>query len=287
MKFTKMQGAGNDYVYVNGFTESVEDKSAAAIKVSDRHFGVGSDGLIFINPSNVADVEMEMYNSDGSRSEMCGNGVRCVAKFAYDNSLVNDLELSVETLAGIKKIKLRKDDASGEVVAATVDMGAPILEPEKVPAKAECFAEYEGGAILNKKLIVDGCEYGVTCVSMGNPHAIVFIDCDVKDFPLEEMGPLFENHEAFPRRTNTEFIHVLDEKTIQMRVWERGAGETLACGTGACASVVACVLNGLTGNDVTVHLLGGDLQISWDGNEEHSVIMEGPATTVYKGEMEI
>jgi len=287
MKFTKMHGIGNDYVYVNGFEEKVEDKSAAAIKVSDRHFGIGSDGLIFINPSDKAPIEMEMYNSDGSRAEMCGNGVRCVAKYAYDNGLVKDTVFDVDTLAGIKKIELTIDEKTGKAALAKVNMGAPVLEPEKVPAKAELFAGYDSGAIVNLPLIVAGKEYKVTCVSMGNPHAIVFIDCDVKDFPLEEIGPLFEKHEAFPRYTNTEFIHVLDENTLQMRVWERGAGETLACGTGACASMVAAYLNGLTGKVVTVKLLGGDLHIEWDGDETHPVYMTGSATTVYTGEIEL
>lgn len=289
MKFTKMHGLGNDYVYVNGFTETVSDKSKAAIIVSDRHFGIGSDGIIFINPSKVADFEMEMYNADGSRAEMCGNGIRCVAKFVYDNGLTDKRRVDIETLGGIKTIDLQVDEATNKVISAKVNMGAPILEAIKVPVDVRELAENTGdesAEIINKAIVVDGKEYKITAVSMGNPHAIVFIDSDVKDFPLEKIGPMFENHKAFPKRTNTEFVRVIDRNTVEMRVWERGSGETLACGTGACATAVACILNGLTDNNVTVKLLGGDLNISWE-KEDGPVIMQGTATTVYTGEIDI
>lgn len=297
MKFTKMQGCGNDYVYVNGFTEKVADKSRAAVLVSDRHFGIGSDGLIFINPSENADVEMEMYNSDGSRSEMCGNGIRCVAKFAYDNGLVNSASLAVDTLAGIKYIKLKLDE-SGQAVGATVDMAPPILEPARIPCDVTKFEDYqerkscakenaEEAYVLKRPLKVEGETYLVSSVSMGNPHSIVYIDTPVKEFPLEKLGPVFEVHEAFPKHVNAEFVRVLDRKTIEMRVWERGAGETFACGTGACAVVVASILNGYVDNEVTVKLLGGDLHISWSGKPKDSVFMEGPAVTVFTGEIDI
>lgn len=284
MKFTKMQGCGNDYVYVNGFTEQVEDKKAAAVKVSDRHFGIGSDGLIFINPSEKADCEMEMYNSDGSRAEMCGNGVRCVAKFAYDNGIVKKDVLDVETLAGIKHIEL-KFDGTGEVCGAKVDMECPILTPEAIPCDVSEFQGTVDKYVMSVPLEVEGQTYKVSAVSMGNPHAVIFIDTDVKEFPLEKIGPVFEVHPAFPKHVNTEFVRILDRNTVEMRVWERGAGETFACGTGACAVVVAAILNGFTDHEVTVKLLGGDLKISWGGNETDSVFMEGPATTVFKGEI--
>lgn len=275
MKFTKMQGLGNDYVYVNCFREKIEDPSALAVKISDRHFGVGSDGLIMINPSDKADFEMEMYNADGSRGEMCGNGIRCVAKYVYDYGLTDKTRISVETLGGIKYLDLTVKD--GKVTMVKVDMGKPELEPVKVPVKAD------GACVVDEPVLVDGDEYRMTCVSMGNPHAVVFVDCDVKDFPLETIGPKFEKHERFPNRVNTEFVRVINRHTAQMRVWERGSGETLACGTGACAVAVACVLNGLTDNEVTVKLLGGDLKIEWD-REKDTVYMTGPAETVFDGE---
>ena len=275
MKFTKMQGLGNDYVYVNCFKEKIADPSALAEKISDRHFGVGSDGLIMINPSDKADFEMEMYNADGSRGEMCGNGIRCVAKYVYDYGLTDKTHISVETLGGIKYLDLTVED--GKVKRVKVDMGKPELEPAKVPVKAE------GDRAVDVPILVDGEEYRMTCVSMGNPHAVVFVDCDVKEFPLETVGPKFENHERFPNRVNTEFVRVLDRRTAEMRVWERGSGETLACGTGACAVAVACALNGLTEDEVTVKLLGGDLQIRWD-REKDTVYMTGPAEVVFDGE---
>lgn len=275
MKFTKMQGIGNDYVYVNCLQETIENPSELAKKISDRHYGVGSDGLIMINPSDKADFEMEMYNADGSRGEMCGNGIRCVAKYVYDYGLTDKTSISVETLAGIKYLDLTVED--GKVVLVKVDMGKPMLRPEEVPVVSE------KEEVIDEPITVDGQEYRMTCVSMGNPHAVVFIDQDVKEFPLETVGVKFENHERFPKRVNTEFVNVLDRYTAQMRVWERGSGETLACGTGACAVAVACALNGLTEDEVTVKLLGGDLQIKWD-REKNTVYMTGPAEVVFDGE---
>lgn len=275
MKFTKMQGLGNDYVYVNCFREKIADPSRLAVKISDRHFGVGSDGLILINPSDKADFEMEMYNADGSRGEMCGNGIRCVAKYVYDYGLTDQTSISVETLGGIKYLDLTVKD--GKAVLVKVDMGKPELSPEKIPVVSA------GEKVVDEPIDVDGQNYRMTCVSMGNPHAVVYVDCDVRDLPLEEIGPKFENHERFPNRVNTEFVRVLDRRTVEMRVWERGSGETLACGTGACAVAVSCVLNGLTEDEVTVKLLGGDLQIKWD-REKDTVFMTGPAEVVFDGE---
>ncbi len=275
MKFTKMQGLGNDYVYVNCLKEKIADPPELARKISDRHFGVGSDGLIMINPSDKADFEMEMYNADGSRAEMCGNGIRCVAKYVYDYGLTDKTYISVETLAGIKYLDLTVED--GKVSLVKVDMGQPILEPEKIPVASK------GSRVVDEPLLVDGKEYRMTCVSMGNPHAVIFVDEDVKNLPLEKMGPSFENHTCFPKRVNTEFVRVIDRHTAEMRVWERGSGETLACGTGTCAVAVACVLNGLTEDAITVHLLGGDLYIEWD-REKNTVYMTGPAEAVFDGE---
>ncbi len=275
MRFTKMQGLGNDYVYVNCFQEKIENPPELARKISDRHFGVGSDGLIMINPSDKADFEMEMYNADGSRGEMCGNGIRCVAKYVYDYGLTDKTSISVETLGGVKYLDLTVKD--GKVKLVKVDMGKPELEPSKVPVIAE------GDRAVDAPIDVDGEEYRMTCISMGNPHAVVFVDCDVRELPLEEIGPKFENHERFPNRVNTEFVRVLDRHTAEMRVWERGSGETLACGTGACAVAVACALNGYTEDEVTVRLLGGDLHIKWD-QEKDTVYMTGPAEVVFDGE---
>lgn len=278
MKFTKMHGIGNDYVYVNCLKETVEDPVKTAQFVSDRHFGIGSDGLILIKPSEVADFQMDMYNADGSRSEMCGNGVRCVAKYVYDYGLTDKTEVDIETGAGIKHIVLTIKE--GKVEKARVDMGEPILKPELVPVIGE------GDSLVNAPIMVDGTEYRMTCVSMGNPHAVVFMEEDVKTLDIEAIGPKFENHERFPKRTNTEFMRVLDRNTMDMRVWERGSGETFACGTGTCAAVVAAVLNGYTERNVLVHLLGGDLEILWDEKDNH-VYMTGSATTVFDGEIEI
>lgn len=275
MRFTKMQGLGNDYVYVNCFKEKIDNPPELAQRISDRHFGVGSDGLIMINPSDKADFEMEMYNADGSRGEMCGNGIRCVAKYVYDYGLTDKTSISVETLGGIKYLDLTVQD--GKVKLVKVNMGRPELAPSKVPVAAE------GDRAVDEPITVDGKEYRMTCVSMGNPHAVIFTDRDIRELPLEEIGPKFENHERFPKRVNTEFVRVLDRRTAEMRVWERGSGETLACGTGACAVAVACVLNGLTEDEVTVRLLGGDLQIKWD-RENDIVYMTGPAEVVFDGE---
>ena len=273
MEFTKMQGLGNDYVYVNCFKEKIENPSEVAVKVSDRHFGIGSDGLILIKPSEVADFEMEMYNADGSRGEMCGNGIRCVAKYVYDYGLTDKTSISVETLGGIKYLDLTVEH--GKVTLVKVDMGTPILKPELIPIVAK------GETVIDEPIMVGGKEYHMTGVSMGNPHDVVFMD-DIKNLEIEKIGPLFENHERFPNRINTEFVNVLDRHTAQMRVWERGSGETLACGTGACAVAVACILNGLTENTVTVKLLGGDLQIEWD-REKNTVYMTGPAEVSFDG----
>lgn len=278
MKFTKMHGIGNDYVYVNCFEETVENPRDVAKFVSDRHFGIGSDGLILIKPSKVADCYMDMYNADGSNSAMCGNGIRCVAKYIYDYGITDKTEVDVETAAGIKHIVLTIKD--GKVEKARVDMGEPILKPELVPVVGE------GEMLVNEPILVDGEEYRMTCVSMGNPHAVVFLEEDVKTLEIEKIGPKFENHERFPERVNTEFMYVIDRNTMNLRVWERGSGETWACGTGTCASVVAAVLNGHTERNVLVHLLGGDLEILWDEKDNH-VYMTGPATTVFDGEIQL
>lgn len=283
MKFTKMHGCGNDYVYVNCFTETVEDPGAVAKLVSDRHFGIGSDGLILIKPSEVADFEMAMYNADGSRGEMCGNGIRCVAKYVYDFGLTDKTSISVETLAGIKYLDLTVEN--GKVEKVRVNMGAPILTPAEIPVDPSLFPA-AGEQIVSQPLKVAGKEYKATCVSMGNPHDVIFMEEDVRDLDLEKIGPDFEHHQAFPKRTNTEFVNVIDETHLRMRVWERGSGETLACGTGTCATVVAAVLNGLTKDAVDVELLGGSLHIEWD-REANLVYMTGPATVVYNGEIDI
>lgn len=276
MKFTKMHGIGNDYVYVNGMEETITDKPEMARFVSDRHTGVGGDGLILINNSDAADFEMEMYNSDGSRAEMCGNGIRCVGKYVYDHGLTEKKELAIETLGGIKYLKLTVEN--GKVREVRVDMGEPILKPEEIPVLAE------KEPVLMEELEVDGRIWRMNCVSMGNPHAVFFVEEDVMTLPLEEMGPKFENHPRFPRRVNAEFAKVLDRNKIAMRVWERGAGETMACGTGACAVAVAAVLNGLADEEVTIRLRGGDLRIDWD-REKNRVFMTGSATTVFEGEL--
>ena len=279
LKFTKMQGIGNDYVYINAFEQEVRDPSALAVRLSDRRFGIGGDGVILICPSDIADAKMRMFNSDGSEGKMCGNGVRCVAKYLYDYAMIpeDQTSVSIETLSGVKTIELTVED--GEAVAARVDMGAPILVPADIPMIAE------GDTAVGVPLEVGGAEYSVTAVSMGNPHCVVFVD-DTDSLELEKIGPLFENHPAFPERVNTEFIVAEDEHTLRMRVWERGSGETLACGTGACAAVVAACLNGYCrmGEDVTVRLRGGDLVIRYT---DDTVIMTGPAVTVFDGEVEI
>ena len=277
MKFTKMHGIGNDYVYVNCFEETVKDPNKTSRFVSDRHFGIGSDGLILIKPSDVADFEMDMYNSDGSQGAMCGNGIRCVAKYVYDYGLTDKTQISINTKSGIKYLDLTVED--GKVALVKVNMGAPDTIAKNIPIVSD------KEQVIDEPILVDGKEYRMTDVSMGNPHAVVYID-DVKGLNIEKIGPKFENHKVFPDRVNTEFCKVLDDHTVEMRVWERGAGETLACGTGACAVAVASILNGYTKEEVTIKLLGGDLKIFWD-RKENLVYMTGPATVVFDGEIEI
>ena len=276
MKFTKMHGCGNDYVYVNGFTEKVADKPKAVVALSDRHFGIGSDGVIFINPSQQADFEMEMYNADGTRAEMCGNGIRCVGKYVYDHGMTDKTSITVESFGKVKYLDLTVEN--GKVVKVKVNMGKPELTAKDVPV----VSVHE--QVIDEEIIVKGKSYRMTCVSMGNPHAVVFMD-DVEHLAIEEIGPYFENHERFPNRTNTEFVQVIDDSHVKMRVWERGTGETLACGTGCCATAVACVLNHLTGAHVTVQVLGGEIEIYWD-QKENLVYMTGPAVTVFEVETE-
>ncbi len=275
LKFTKMHGIGNDYVYINCFEEKVEDPAELSRLVSRQHFGVGSDGLILICPSDKADFMMKMYNADGSQAEMCGNGIRCVGKYVYDYGLTDKDEITVETLAGIKYLKLIIEE--GKVAQVRVNMGAPVLEAKKIPVISR------QSPVVDMPIEINGKYWSMTCVSMGNPHAVVFIN-DVKGLDIETVGPEFENHTAFPQRVNTEFVEVIDKNTVRMRVWERGSGETLACGTGACAVAVAGVLTGKTGDEITVHLVGGDLKIHWD-REENLVYMTGPATRVFDGEL--
>lgn len=277
MKFTKMHGCGNDYVYVNLFEEKVEDPAAVAITVSDRHFGIGSDGLITIGPSEIADFRMRIYNADGSEAEMCGNGIRCVAKYVYDHKLTDKTEIAVESGAGIKYLSLTVEE--DKVVLVRVDMGEPILEAAQIPVVSDM------NPVVGETIEVGGKEWKMTCVSMGNPHAVIFVD-DVEHFPLEEYGPLFENHEKFPKRTNTEFVQMISRNEASMRVWERGSAETWACGTGTCATVMACILNGFSEDTVLVHLRGGDLTIEYDRKSNH-VFMTGPATEVFSGEIEL
>lgn len=281
MKFTKMQGCGNDYVYVNGFTEKMDqDKKPEIVRfLSDRHFGIGGDGVIFINPSDKADFEMEMFNADGTRSEMCGNGIRCVAKFVYDYGMTTKLkDLPIISGGHVKYLDLTLGE-DGKVSMVKVNMGAPILAPGEIPVVAD------GDSAINIPIAVQDKEYHMTCVSMGNPHAIIFVE-DVMSMDLEKIGPDFENHKVFPRRTNTEFVQIIDRNHVKMRVWERGTGETLACGTGCCATAVACVLNGLTDTKVEVEVLGGKINIEWD-REANLVFMTGPATTVFEGEINL
>ncbi|MBD5395506.1 MAG: diaminopimelate epimerase [Lachnospiraceae bacterium] len=281
MKFTKMHGCGNDYIYVDGKQEQIlqEQKPEIVRRLSDRHFGIGGDGVIFINPSQEADFEMEMYNMDGSRAEMCGNGIRCVAKFVYDKGLTDKTSISIISCGQIKYLDLTVEE--GKVSTVKVNMGAPVLQAADIPVTSENDDE----EVISQDIEVLGKNYKMTCVSMGNPHAVVFME-DVAGLKIEEIGPFFENHTRFPNRTNTEFVRVIDKNTVEMRVWERGTGETLACGTGACATVVSCILNGLTNDTVTVKLLGGSLQIQWD-RQTGLVYMTGPATTVFEGEVEI
>ena len=278
MKFTKMHGCGNDYVYVDCTNEMIENPSEVSKYVSDRHFGIGSDGLILICSSETADFRMAMYNADGSEGAMCGNGIRCVAKYVYDKGLTDKKNISIETKSGIKELELTVED--GKVSLVKVNMGAPILKAKDIPV------DVDTEKCIDSDINVDGKDYKITCVSMGNPHAVTFIDEDVKTFPIEKIGPKFENHPMFPDRVNTEFVQVLNRHEVNMRVWERGSGETLACGTGTCETVVACVLNGLTDDEVTVHLLGGDLFIKYD-RENDTVWMTGPAVIAFEGTIEL
>ena len=279
LKFTKMHGLGNDYVYLDCTQSAPEQLPELAVRVSDRHTGIGSDGLILIRPSEKADCTMDMYNLDGSQGAMCGNGIRCVAKYAYDYGIVNKTSISVATKSGVKYLDLSIRD--GKVSMVKVNMGAPILQASLIPVVSE------DEQVIDAPIEVNGQTYRFTAVSMGNPHAIVYID-DVDGLEIEKIGPSFENHINFPDRVNTEFVKVIDRHTVQMRVWERGSGETLACGTGACAVAVASILNGLVDRDqpVTVKLLGGDLNIFWDENDDQ-VYMTGPATTVFDGEIDL
>lgn len=276
MKFTKMHGCGNDYIYVDITKEQLENPVKTAIAVSDRHFGIGGDGLITIGNSEVADFRMRIYNADGSEAEMCGNGIRCVAKYVYDHGMTDREEITVETGAGIKKLRLKITDK--KVSSVRVDMGEPVLKASEIPVLCEKEQAVDEPLLVNRK------EWRMTCVSMGNPHAVIFVP-DVKTLNLEQMGPDFEKHERFPKRINTEFVEIISRSEMNMRVWERGSGETLACGTGTCASVMAAIVNGYTEDSVLVHLLGGDLQIDYDRTSNH-IFMTGPAATVFEGEWE-
>ncbi len=273
MNFTKMHGLGNDYIYVNGFSEEVKNPEELAVEISDRHFGIGGDGLVLILPSKIADFRMRMFNADGSEAEMCGNAIRCVGKYVYDRHLTDKKVITVETLAGIKVLDLKVED--GVVKLVTVDMGEPILQPELIPVVAE------ENPVMQLDIEAKDRTFDFTCVSMGNPHAITYVEA-TEDFPVDYYGPEIEVHPLFPKKTNVEFVQVINRKEINMRVWERGSGETLACGTGACATLVACVLNERTDREAILHLLGGDLQIKWDSETNH-VFMTGPAETVFNG----
>ena len=275
IKFTKMHGLGNDYVYMDAIHQTIENESSLAQFVSNRHFGIGSDGLILICRSDVADFKMKMYNQDGSQAEMCGNGIRCVGKFVYDKGLTNKTKLNIETLAGIKVLELNVEN--GNVKTVKVDMGEPILNPEKIPVKAQ------EEPVKNLEIKALDKQFKFTCVSMGNPHAITIVE-NTEKFDVEKYGKVLEVDEVFPNKTNVEFIQILDKEHIKMRVWERGSGETLACGTGACATLVACNLNELTNNKATIELLGGNLEIEWNKENNH-VYMTGPAKTVFEGEL--
>ena len=280
MKFTKMHGCGNDYIYIDCFKETVTNESELAVKLSDRHFGIGGDGIILIKKGTAAAFEMVMYNPAGTRAEMCGNAITCVAQYVFDNGYTDKTSFSIESMGAVKYIDVTVEN--GEVVLARVDMGAPILKSADVPVNSD------NEKVISEKITVAGREFNMTCVSMGNPHAVMFIEEHPSDFDLDFYGAKFEcNTDIFPNRINAEFAKVIDRKNIEMRVFERGTGETLACGTGTCATVVAAILNGYADNDVTVHLIGGDLQIQWSGQEEDSVFMTGPAATVFTGEIHL
>ncbi len=283
LKFTKMHGCGNDYVYVNGFSQHIDadNKPELVRRLSDRHFGIGGDGVIFINPGKKAAFEMEMYNADGTRAQMCGNGIRCVAKYVYDYGLTDKTSITVESFGAVKYLDLTLG-TDGMVSTVRVNMGAPILTASEVPVLSD------NEQVVDEEITVNGQTYRMTCVSMGNPHAVVFVDDidDMEKFEIEKIGPYFENHERFPERINTEFVKVIDKNTVQMRVWERGTGETLACGTGCCATTAACVLNGRTDTKVNVKVLGGEILCEWD-REENLVYMTGAAATVFEGSVEV
>ncbi|MFO7898638.1 MAG: diaminopimelate epimerase [Planctomycetota bacterium] len=276
MRFTKMHGCGNDYILVDGFEEEVADPARTARTVSDRHLGIGGDGLVLILPARAADLRMRMFNPDGSEAEMCGNAIRCVAKYAYEHHLARRTELEIDTLAGVKHLDLTVED--GRVVRVRVNMGEPLLDRSQIPM------EGPRGRVLAEPLDVDGRMFQITCVSMGNPHTIVRIDQDPETYPVAEHGPAIETHPRFPARTNVEFVHVVSSGEIRSRTWERGAGETLACGTGASATAVACAMNGWTDRSVLVHLRGGDLQVEWAA--DNSVYLTGPAVEVFRGEID-
>lgn len=287
LEFTKMQGIGNDYVYIDCTKKELENPEKISQIVSDRHFGIGSDGLILILNSKIADFKMEIYNANGSQAEMCGNGIRCVAKFVYDKGLTDKTKIKIETLAGIKELELNVEN--GKVKTVKVDMGEPILEAEKIPVYIDEKMKTEGitptSVIKNLKLEAYNQNFTFTCVSMGNPHAITFID-NVEKFDVKKFGSVFEVAKAFPKKSNIEFVEIIDKENINMRVWERGSGETMACGTGSCASVVACILNNKTSNKVKVHLLGGELYIEWNKENNH-IYMTGPAEIVFEGKIDI
>lgn len=287
MKFTKMHGCGNDYIYVNGFSEHIDaDRKPELVRrLSDRHFGIGGDGVIFINPGQNAEFEMEMYNADGTRAQMCGNGIRCVAKYVYDYGLTDKTVITIESFGKVKYLELTLG-SDNRVSTVRVNMGAPILNAAEIPVLSN------KDQVVSEEIEVKGQRYKMTCVSMGNPHAVVFINdildeknLEIEDFDIEAVGPYFENHARFPERTNTEFVRVIDRNNVQMRVWERGTGETLACGTGCCATTVACVLNGLTDTKVHVKVPGGEILCEWD-RQENLVYMTGPAVTVFDGEID-
>lgn len=279
LKFTKMQGTGNDYVYVNGFEQTIDNPSDLSIKISDRHFSVGADGLIIVAPSDVADVRMIMYNADGSEGKMCGNGIRCVAKYAYDHEITQKKEMTIETASGIKNIKVTTDD-NNKVDYVVVNMGKAVLKPADIPMTAD------GNDFIDKEVMVNGEPYKVTAVSMGNPHMVIFTT-GIDDLNLEEIGPYFENQELFPEKVNTEFVEIIDNHTFKMRVYERGSGETMSCGTGTCAVTVAAVINGYAGygEELTIQIRGGELKDTY--YEDGTVVMKGAATTVFDGEIEI
>ncbi|WP_283673541.1 diaminopimelate epimerase [Butyricicoccus sp. Marseille-Q5471] len=279
LSFTKMHGCGNNYIYFNCFEQTIADPEALSIRLSEPHFGIGGDGIILINPSDRADAQMRIFNADGSEGKMCGNGIRCVGKYLYDNGMVDGrTTITVDTLSGVKTLTLSVQN--GKMETACVDMGAAILTPRDIPV------DLDGEIAVDAPLVVDEKVYHITCVSMGNPHCVIFLDEDVDTLDLTRIGPKFEHHPLFPERVNTEFVNVMPDGSLKMRVWERGSGETWACGTGACAVGVAACLNGHArkGEDITVHLRGGDLTIHYT---DQTVLMTGAATTVFEGEIEI